>query len=97
MLLLVLIALVCAAGKGKGPVITNLVYFDIEQGEEKLGRVLIGLFGKTVPKTVKNFVDLAYGTEIDGDKNLGYQGSKFHRVIPDFMIQGGDFTKGDVC
>ncbi|XP_033127196.1 peptidyl-prolyl cis-trans isomerase B-like [Anneissia japonica] len=68
----------------------NRVFFEIEIGGEYIGRVDIGLFGKTVPKTVKNFVTLATreGTE-------GYKGSKFHRVIKDFMIQGGDFTRGD--
>eukprot|EP00835_Amoeboradix_gromovi_P001683 NODE_82_length_22708_cov_0.383476.p12 type:complete len:124 gc:universal NODE_82_length_22708_cov_0.383476:5013-4642(-) len=95
MLVFLLIALIFATNKGKGPVMTQLVYFDIAQEDKKLGRILVGLYGKTVPKTVKNFVDLAYGTEIDGEKGVGYQGSKFHRIIPDFMLQGGDFTKGD--
>ncbi|RWS27683.1 peptidyl-prolyl cis-trans isomerase B-like protein [Leptotrombidium deliense] len=84
--------------KSKGPKVTEIVFFDITIGGENVGRIKIGLFGKTVPKTVKNFVELAtkHLTEKpDGNKLVGYKGSVFHRVIADFMIQGGDFTKGD--
>lgn len=85
-----------AADEVKGPKVTEKVFFDIEIGGEKTGRIVMGLFGKTVPKTVKNFKTIAMGTENDKSGTpMTYKGSKFHRVIKDFMIQGGDFTRGD--
>ncbi|CAM9842201.1 unnamed protein product [Heterosigma akashiwo] len=90
--------LVEAKTKKKGNTkITNQVYFDVEIGGESAGRIVMGLFGKAVPKTVENFRALCTGEKGEGSvygKPLHYEGSTFHRVIPDFMIQGGDFTHG---
>ena len=76
---------------------TQKVYFDISIDNEPAGRITFGLFGETVPKTAENFAKLAEGNSGVGNsgKPLHYKGSKFHRIIPGFMAQGGDFTNGN--
>ncbi|MGH4028878.1 peptidylprolyl isomerase [Actinomycetota bacterium Odt1-20B] len=66
------------------------VYFNVSANGESLGRIVFRLYDDVVPKTARNFRELA-----TGQNGFGYKGSPFHRVIPEFMLQGGDFTNGN--
>jgi len=80
----------CALDRSDQVLVTKKVFFDITIGGKPARRIEIGLFGDVVPKTAKNFYQLS-----TGEMGFGFKGSKFHRIIRDFMMQGGDFTSGD--
>ncbi|KAG8696728.1 peptidyl-prolyl cis-trans isomerase cpr6 [Ceratobasidium sp. 395] len=72
-------------------------FFDVTIGGQPAGRIVFKLYDDAVPKTTANFRALCTGEKGVGSSGskLHYEGSGFHRVIPDFMLQGGDFTLGN--
>ncbi|XP_008808632.1 peptidyl-prolyl cis-trans isomerase CYP21-1 isoform X2 [Phoenix dactylifera] len=73
----------------KEPDITHRIYFEVDIDGQHTGRIVIGLYGKVVPKTVGEKGKGARG------RNLHYKGTPFHRIISGFVIQGGDIIHGD--
>ena len=75
------------------------VFFDITIDNTPVGRLVMELFADKTPKTAENFRALCTGEKgkynLNPTKNLHYKGSRFHRVVSNFMAQGGDFTRGD--
>lgn len=95
--LLALVTMALAADSPKDGKVTTKVYFDVTIDGKDAGRIVMGLFGDDVPKTVENFRCLCTGEKGKGGsgKPLHFKESIFHRVIPQFMLQGGDFTRGN--
>lgn len=81
-----------ALAEGLSFTITSRIYLDVKHQKKSLGRIEIGLFGKIAPKAVANFRHIC----MRGINGTTYAGSKFHRVINRFLIQGGDILNGEL-
>ncbi|KAI9123465.1 hypothetical protein K1719_004765 [Acacia pycnantha] len=79
------------------PEITHRVFLDVDIDDQRLGRIIIGLYGQVVPKTVENFRVLCTGEKGKSSNGLKlhYKGTRFHRIISGFVIQGGDIVHQD--
>ncbi|XP_060590974.1 peptidyl-prolyl cis-trans isomerase H-like [Ruditapes philippinarum] len=72
-----------------------IVFFDISIGNVEIGRIKFELFADVVPRTAENFRQFCTGEYRKDGVPIGYKNCVFHRVIKDFMVQGGDFVNGD--
>ncbi|KAI5705118.1 hypothetical protein M8J75_012122 [Diaphorina citri] len=89
---LVVLATYCAVSMARQELeVTEQMYFDLNYNGFHEGRIIVGLFGKDVPKTVENFKTLA----TVGVENKTYIGTKFHRIVKNFVLQGGDVVYND--
>ncbi len=79
-----------AAPKKAAAAANPKVFFDVAIGDQKTERIVMELFADVVPKTAENFRQL-----VTHEKGFGFKGSIFHRIIPEFMLQGGDITNSD--
>ena len=79
-----------AAPKKAAAAANPKVFFDVAIGDQKGGRIVMELFADVVPKTAENFRQL-----VTHEKGFGFKDSIFHRIIPEFMLQGGDITNSD--
>ncbi|CAN6987572.1 unnamed protein product [Brassica oleracea var. botrytis] len=75
--------------------VTHRVFLDIDIEGQRLGRIVIGLYGNFVPKTVENFRALCTEGKASSGKPLHYKGTQFHRIVSGFVVQGGDIIHGD--
>ncbi|PJF19529.1 Peptidyl-prolyl cis-trans isomerase [Paramicrosporidium saccamoebae] len=76
-------------------VVNPIVFLDISIGGKTVGRIKIELFADRTPRTAENFRQLCTGEHRRNGLPVGYKGAPFHRVVPQFMVQGGDFVRGD--
>ncbi len=94
-LLFLSLAAFAACKNAKDAETTHIVSLTIEiDGKLQDEKIAIGLFGKDVPRTAENFRQICNGFNLSG-QTLSYNSCPFHRIIPNFMIQGGDFTNRD--
>ncbi|KAI9221397.1 cyclophilin-like domain-containing protein [Blastocladiella britannica] len=77
------------------PADNPIVFFDVAIGGQPIGRMKFELFADKCPRTAENFRQFCTGEHRREDLPIGYKNATFHRIIKEFMVQGGDFLKGD--